>query len=317
MKALSLDMGGTHIGCALVEDRALFGSVRISSERAQTLSSMLPLITDALAGLLHAHGIRSADCQGLAMGYPGIVNTRTGEILSTLKKYEDAPHLDLARWSHDTFGLPLLIENDARMALLGEHYAGAAQDSQDIVMITLGTGIGGAAMMNGQLLRGAHHQAGCLGGHIPINYKGRRCSCGNIGCAEAEASGWSLPLVAADWPGYSSSLLAEAEAIDFRTLFDDRLAKDSVALALRTHCIDVWSAGIVANIHAYDPEIVVIGGGVMKSADLILPAIQEYVNQYAWTPWGHPDIRAVALGDKAALLGAVPLLQEDLLVTSA
>ena len=315
MKALSLDMGGTHISCAVVEDRKLIGAVSIASEQAQSLASMLPPIADALHTILRSNAIRSEDCTGLAIGYPGIIDRRTGEILSTLKKYEDAPNLDLAAWSHETFGLPMRMENDARMALLGEHYAGAAQDSQEIVMMTLGTGIGGAAMMHGKLLRGAHFQAGCLGGHIPVNYKGRTCSCGNIGCAEAEAAGWSLPLVARDWPGYSSSLLARAPVINFRILFADAVITDAVALALRQHCIEVWSANVVAGIHAYDPEIVVIGGGVINSADLILPAIQQHVNQHAWTPWGHPQIRAAALGDGSGLFGAVPLLSEDILAS--
>src|SRR6266568_4218029 len=157
MKALSLDMGGTHIGCALVEDRRLLGSVAIPSQEAQSLASMLPLIEDALYTLLRANRTRPEDCAGIAIGYPGIVDTRTGKILSTLKKYEDAPSINLTGWTHDTFGLPFRMENDARMALLGEHYAGAAQDSEEIVMMTLGTGIGGSAMMNGKLLRGAHH----------------------------------------------------------------------------------------------------------------------------------------------------------------
>ncbi len=313
MKALSLDMGGTHVSCAIVEDRKLLDCISISSERAQSLASMLPLIADALHTLLRSHAIRPEDCAGLSIGYPGIVNSGTSEILSTHKKYEDAPHLDLASWSRDNFDIPLRMENDARMALLGEHYAGAAQNYQNIVMMTLGTGIGGAAMIHGRLLRGAHSQAGCLGGHIPINYKGRTCTCGNIGCAEAEAAGWSIPLVARDWPGYSSSLLAGAPDLDFRKLFADEVKNDTVALALRQHCIEVWSANVVANIHAYDPEIVVIGGGVMKSADQVLPGIQQHVNQHAWTPWGHPQIRAAALGNDAGLLGAVPLLLEGTL----
>ncbi|HVJ08542.1 MAG TPA: ROK family protein [Acidisarcina sp.] len=311
MKALSLDMGGTHIGCALVEDRRLLGSFTIPAQRAQSLASMLPRITDTLHSLLRANTTRPEDCAGIAIGYPGIVDTRTGKIFSTLEKYEDAPNLDLEGWSRDTFGLPLRLENDARMALLGEHYAGAAQDSEEIVMMTLGTGIGGSAMMHGKLLRGAHHQAGCVGGHIPVSYKGRRCACGNIGCAEAEASGWSLPLVARDWPGYASSVLSRAPVIDFRTLFSDEVRDDAVVQEIRQHCIDVWSANVVAGIHAYDPEIVVIGGGVMKSAHLILPAIQQHVNQHAWTPWGHPQIRAAALTECAGFLGSIPLLSEE------
>jgi glucokinase len=312
MKALSVDMGGTHIGCALIEDRRILGSTSIHSEHAQSLASMLPAVGETLNALLHSNSVHPQDCAGLAIGYPGIVDTRTAAILSTLKKYEDAPDLDLTSWASDTLGLPLRMENDARMALLGERYGGAAQDSNDIVMMTLGTGIGGAAMMHGVLMRGAHSQAGCLGGHIPVNYKGRLCTCGNIGCAEAEAAGWSLPAIARGWPGFSDSLLATSPDLDFKTLFADALQYDAVALAIRKHCIEVWAADAVAGIHSYDPEVVVIGGSVIASARLILPAIQEHVNQHAWTPWGKPQIRAAALGNNAGLLGAVPLLSEDI-----
>lgn len=312
MKALSLDMGGTHIGCALIEDRRILGSTSIRSEHAQSLASMLPAIAETLNTLLRSNGVQSQDCAGLAIGYPGIVDTRTAAILSTLKKYEDAPDLDLTSWASNTFGLPLRMENDARMALLGERYAGAAQDSNDIVMMTLGTGIGGAAMMHGVLLRGAHSQAGCLGGHIPVNYKGRLCSCGNIGCAEAEAAGWSLPAIARGWPAFSDSLFAASTDLNFKNLFSDALQKDSVTLAIRKHCIEVWAANVVAAIHAYDPEVVVIGGGVIASASLILPAIQLHVNQHAWTPWGKPQVRAASLGNDAGLLGTIPLLSEDI-----
>jgi glucokinase len=310
-------MGGTHIGCAIVDDHRIVDSITISTEAAQSLASMLPLITDTLHSLLRSTSIEPEDCAGIAIGYPGIVNTQTGKILSTLKKYEDAPHLDLAGWSRKIFGLPLRIENDARMALLGEHSAGAAQHSDNVVIMTLGTGIGGAVMMHGKLLRGVHSQAGCLGGHIPVNYRGRPCPCGNIGCAEAEAAGWSLPQIIRTWPDYHLSLLAAAPVLDFRTLFSDVVQKDAVALAIRQHCIDVWAANAVAAIHAYDPEVILIGGNVIKSADLILPLIQRHVNQHAWTPWGHPQIRAAALGNNAGLLGAIPLLSENLLVPAA
>ena len=99
--------------------------------------------------------------------------------------------------------LRFAIENDARMALLGERHAGAAAGCDNVVMITLGTGIGGAAMIEGKLLRGKHAQAGCLGGHLPAKVGGRQCTCGAIGCLEAEASGWALPLWRPEWKGFA------------------------------------------------------------------------------------------------------------------
>jgi glucokinase len=311
MLALSLDMGGTHIGCAVVRDREILDSVSVDSEKAASLASLLPLIADTLGASLANAGAKPADCAGIAIGFPGIVDARTGRILSTLKKYEDAVQLDLSGWSRATFGLELRMENDARMALLGEQYAGAAQGVRDVVMMTLGTGIGGAAIIQGKLLRGAHAQAGCLGGHLPVDFRGRACSCGNIGCAEAEAAGWSLPGILRDTPGFAASSLASATALDFHTLFLEADKGDFVALEVRERCMEVWASNAVALIHAYDPELVVIGGGVMRRAGIIVPFVQNHIQKHAWAAWGKPQVRAAALGEGAALLGAVPLLSEE------
>src|ERR1700758_3040721 len=205
MLALSLDMGGTHIACGVVRDNELLGSTSLDSELGESLESLLPYITATLNRILKECGTAAEECYGVAVGFPGVVDVRNGRILSTLKKYEDAMHLDLQQWAMEHFGLRLRIENDARMALLGEQYSGAAQGVEDVVMITLGTGIGGAAMMLGKLVRGAHAQAACLGGHLPVDYRGHQCACGNVGCAEAEAAGWSLPRIVRETPGFHDS----------------------------------------------------------------------------------------------------------------
>lgn len=312
IRALSLDMGGTHVGCGLVEDERLLASTTVPSSGAHGLNSLLGTIERALHSLLEKAGLRPADCAGLAMGFPGIVDARTGKVLTTFKKYEDAVHLDLPQWSLKTFGIPLRMENDARMALLGEHHAGSAKGASDAVMMTLGTGIGSAAMIRGRLLRGVHFQAGCLGGHLPINFHGRLCTCGNIGCAEAEAGGWALPELIRAWPGFSGSTLADGEPLNFKNVFAQAGKGDLVATEVRQHCLDAWAANAVALVHAYDPEIVVIGGGVMKSSQAILPAIQQHLDQHACTSWGKPQVRAAMLGNDAALFGAIPLLLEDM-----
>jgi glucokinase len=311
MLALSLDMGGTHIGCAAVRDRQVLAWASIDSEAAENLASLLPSISEMLRRLLAEAGASFAECEGVAIGFPGIVDARTGCILSTLKKYEDAMHLDLAGWSRENFDLTIRMENDARMALLGEQYAGAAQNVHDVVMITLGTGIGGAPIIMGKLLRGVHAHAACLGGHLPVDFRGRPCSCGNIGCAEAEAAGWSMPGIVRQWPGFYSSSLAKVSKLDFLTLFAQAEQGDAVAVEVRQHCLAVWASNAVALIHAYDPQMVVIGGGVMQSAAVILPYVQEHVARHAWTAWGKTQVCAAGLGNDAALLGAVPLLLEE------
>jgi glucokinase len=312
MKALSIDLGGTHAACAIVDGAALVATETIATNRGNGLQPLLPVFLETFRRLLSKTGIAPKDCLGLALGFAGLVNTRTGRVLSTNQKYDDALGVDLPEWSQDSFGLPFRIENDARMALLGECYTGAARGISDAVMITLGTGIGGAAMVEGKLLRGKHMQAGCLGGHIPVLFTGRRCTCGSIGCAEAEASGWALPLIAAEWPGFTQSALAQHKEVGFKELFEEAERGDSVALAIRERCLHVWAADAVGLVHMYDPEIIVMGGGVMKSASAILPYVQDYVSKYAWTPWGKVQVRAAELGNHAGLLGAIPLLTEKI-----
>ena len=242
------------------------------------------------------------------IGFCGLADARIGRVISTNKKYDDAPEIDFQLWIRKEFGLPFAIENDARMALLGERHAGAARGCDNLVMITLGTGIGGAAMIEGKLLRGKHAQAGCLGGHLPAKVGGRACTCGAVGCMEAEASGWALPIMAKEWNGFRDSALADREQIDFKTVFELARAGERVATEIRDYCLQVWANASVGLIHAYDPEMIVIGGGVMQSAEVILPYIQKFVHEHAWTPWGKVRIVAAELGNNAGLFGAVPLL---------
>lgn len=310
MKALAVDLGGTHATCGLVDDRTIIDLQTLDTDRARSLQAILPLLADSFRQLLKRASLDFQDCAGVTLGFAGLVDSRQGRVVSTNKKYEDAPGLDIPGWSREMFGLKLRIENDARMALLGECYAGAARGYSDAVMMTLGTGIGGVAMIEGKLLRGKHAQAGCLGGHLPVLFNGRECNCGAIGCAESEASGWALPMVLSEWPGISGSALARYENPGFKEIFEEAANGDPISLAIRERCLNVWAVDAVGMVHAYDPEIIVIGGGVMKSADVIVPYVESYVQKHAWTPWGNVQVRAAELGNSAALMGAVPLLSE-------
>jgi glucokinase len=310
MKALAIDFGGTHATLGVVEDRNLLTSETIDTDRAKSMAAVLPRIAETFQTLLKQVSLQLKDCAGVSVGLAALVDSRIGRVVATNVKYEDSKEIDMAAWSRDTLGLPLRIENDARMALLGEFYAGAARGFTEVVMMTLGTGIGGVAMIESKLLRGKHAQAGCLGGHLPALFNGRPCNCGAIGCAEAEAGGWALPGVVKDWPGISASSLSRYPAVGFKELFDEAANGDRIALTIRDRCLNIWAVDAVALVHAYDPEVIVIGGGVMKSADVIIPYVEAYVQKHAWTPWGKVQVRAAELGNNAALLGAIPLLSD-------
>jgi glucokinase len=306
--AIGIDLGGSHATIAVVKDDRILAFDSVSLDSAKPLGPALDVFTKSIRNLLSELKMKAAECEGVALGFCGLADARSGRVVSTNKKYEDAPTIDFNAWCEHEFGLRFGIENDARMALLGERHAGAARGCDNVVMITLGTGIGAAAMIEGKLLRGKHAQAGCLGGHLPAKVDGRPCTCGAIGCLEAEASGWSLPLLAQEWKNFSTSELARRENINFQMLLELADAGDRLAGEIRNYCLRVWATGAVGLIHAYDPERIVVGGGVMRRADAILPYIQAYVNRHAWTPWGKVEIVAAQLGNDAGLFGATPLL---------
>jgi glucokinase len=309
--AISIDLGGSHATIAIVRGASLVASREVAMDSAKDLRPSLTHFASTIRGLAAQAQLSIGDCAGIALGFCGLADARTGRVLSTNKKYEDAPSIDFTAWARQEFELPFRIENDARMALLGERHVGAAQGCDNVVMITLGTGIGGAAMIEGKLLRGKHGQAGCLGGHLLAKVGGRLCTCGAVGCMEAEASGWALPLVAKEWNAFAGSGLSNLDKIDFQNVFALARDGDRVAHEIRQYCLEVWASATVGLIHAYDPERIVIGGGVMRSADVILPYIQAYADRHAWTPWGKVKITAAKLGNNAGLFGAIPLLTEN------
>jgi glucokinase len=175
-------------------------------------------------------------------------------------------------------------------------------------MMTLGTGIGGVAMIEGRLRRGKHAQAGCFGrAHSRTSLHVRR---------HWMRGGRSFWIVASrnrkGFPRYVESSLSKYSLVGFKQLFEEAQRGDEAALAIRDRCLNSWAADAIALVHAYDPEIIVIGGGVMESANIIIPYVEAHVHKYAWTPWGKVRIRPAELANNAALVGAVPLLSEEM-----
>lgn len=310
MRVLAVDCGGSHLSCALAEDKRLLAHTSVDTP-ATSLRDVLPVLARTLRDLCRSCGVPVRSCSGVGIGLPVILESSTGEILSTLNKYPDLPEIDLAAWSEREFGLPIKFENDARMALLGERIAGAAVGAEDVVMITLGTGIGGAAMLQGRLLHSRFGQAGNLGGHLTVNFRGRRCKCGAVGCAEAEASTAVLNDICREWPGFDRSALANEDNLDFEAVFRCKDSGDAVAREVLEHCLDVWSALTVSLIHAYGPELVLFGGAIMRQGEEILQPVRDYVAAHCWrTTRGLPRMETAMLGSQAALFGAAALFEE-------
>jgi len=309
--AIGIDLGGTRIKIGLVAGNKIIEKKIIEADSANGLAARLPSIKNEIDRLIQANDVIASSLQGIGLAFPGIVNPGTKKILSTNEKYDDAPGLDMEAWVSENWNTSFFIDNDARMAAVGEWKYGAGKDTNNLVIMTIGTGIGTSAIIEGKLLRGKHFQAGCLGGHFSIQLNGKKCSCGNLGCVEAYGSSWSLPETVTSDQGYANSLLALAQTIDFSVLFEAARKEDALAIQVKNSYMDVWATGIVNLIHAYDPEVVVLGGGVLNSQQDIIPYISKKVKENAWCPWGDVQIRATQLLSNAGILGVVHCLQYD------
>ncbi len=296
MTTVSVDLGGTNVKGALITDGAIVDSFSIPSRSgegiASTLSSIEPLIKEW-------QNRSRADRIGVA--FPGLVDPGKKRVVSREGKYEDAWLFDFERWAQDRFELPLVIENDALAAAAGEHAFGAAKGCDDFVLLILGTGIGAAAFMNGAPVRGKHFQAGITMGHTPRG--GNRCCacCGGTGCSESCASTWALGDMIANSP--IDSPLKDEPAPDFKLLKRYCEEGDALAGSLFSECVSAWEDVIVSLVYAYDPELVVLSGGVLKWGNELFERIKAGVLEKAWTEWGTLRFATADDPDASVLLG--------------
>jgi glucokinase len=313
--AIAIDLGGTSIKAGLAQGAGLLAAEAIAANAGEGLAPQLPRIAALVERLCAGRGLDPADCVGIGMAVPFVVDPLGQRIPSAPRaKYSDACDIDLRAWARGRFGLDLRIENDAHAALLGEWRHGAGQGSDDFVMLTLGTGIGCSVLMGGRPLRGRHFQAGVLGGHLIANpLGGAPCAaCPASGCYEAESAAQSLAPAARAHPGFAGSALAAEAEIDFAAVFRLAAAGDAVAAALRDRCLRHWTALMISLVHAYDPDRIVIGGGVSEGeeARACFPAMQDDVNRHAWLTEA-VEIRAADLGNRAGMIGAASLFTHE------
>jgi glucokinase len=311
MISLAADFGGTRIKLGIVKDATVVAQSVIPAESDRPLTERLEAVSIGLERLCEEAGVTIGECEGVGFSYPSIIDRRNARIVDHFGKFGDASAIDLRGWAEQRLNLPLAIDNDARMALIGEWRYGAGRGSDNCVLVTLGTGIGVSAVIEGQVLRGVHGQAGILGGHTTLRTDGASCVCGNIGCAELQASTSVIAGLAREHPLFAGSALAKLRLIDYAAIFALAAQGDGCALALRNRSLEIWSALAVNLIHVFDPELVIFGGGVMGSGDVILPFVRDYVSRHAHTPWGRVKVAAAELGDRAALLACEWLVHED------
>ena len=298
-------MGGTRIKIGLVKDGVILAGTKIPASAHVTLSQRLDEVAEGVDVLLEEHGCTPT---GIGIAFPGIVNSDEKRILSRYVKYPDAQKIDISSWTMKRWGVPLAFENDARAALLGEWQYGAGRGCDNLVLIALGTGVGTAALIDGKMLKGKNYLAGNLGGHISINLHGHECNCGNIGCVESEASTWALQKQVAKSSKFGISALSQEEEINFNTVFRWADKGDELALEIKSNCLKAWTMGIINLIISYDPERVVLGGGIMNSKNVIIPYVKEMIKKDIWIKDNHIELVPGEQLEYAGILGMSYLL---------
>ncbi len=304
-----IDFGGTRIKIGLVFENEIVATRNIEAASEVTFEERLNDISVEIMDLVRDTNFKIS---GIGFAFPGIVNFSTSAILSKYVKYPGAERIDLNSWSKANFNVPLVIENDARAALVGEWKHGAGIGSSNLVLVTLGTGVGTGVLVNGAPLRGKNFLAGNLGGHTTINFEGNICNCGNVGCVESESSTWALTEIARNSPDFSGSKLSQADVIDFRNLFLLAEVGDALAIELKNRCLKVWALCVINLIHAYDPEKVIFGGGIMKSSHIILPYINKMIDKHAWINSADVELVEAFQLENAGILGVYELFKQKL-----
>lgn len=310
MGIITVDFGGTMIKIGLFVNGELVHFDMIPSLSQSGMARNLVKVEDRVTEMVDQCDLPMDFFSGVAIAMPGIVDPREKKVLSINGKYSDAVGFDFRKWARDHLDLPLLfMENDANAALAGEVALGNTGGSENAALMILGTGVGTAAMIGGQLLRGAHFQAGCLGGHLIIDYRGSECTCGSYGCVEAETATWAIRRIVEREPGFPGSPLRGLADPKIRDIADRARQGDGLARKILDDLIDKWSAGAVNLIHAYDPEVFLLSGGVMNGADLFGEPLIEKIRSRAWTPYGEIDIRISSNPEQSVLFGLKSLTE--------
>lgn len=300
---LTADFGGTIVKLGLLENNDVTLYRQVKSPSSRTSDEWLPAIKDEVEEMCRSSGRELSDLEGMVWAMPMVIEPGLRRASRTFGKFDDALQEDFAQRAEAVFGLPLLLENDARAAALGEWQFGAGNGCDDVAMITLGTGIGTAIIQHGLPLRGRSGMAGNLGGlsitHLGTSDHHRVAP----GCIEGFVASWAIPQRAAEMPGFSRSSLSRVDVIDYKTIFTEAEQGDLLAIELRELAIEAWSALALNLIQSFDPARVIVGGGIMASADTILPKMREFMQRHCIQCGGDVEIVSAQLGDQAALLG--------------
>lgn len=303
-KAIGVDLGGSHVTAAVVQEDGTILSQHEQDITDREFDAVIAAVENVTKSALKE--AKNDDLAGIGIGSPGNIDLATGAVLwSPNFLWKNAP---LAERLRATFRLPIFVANDARCATLGEYMFGTGKGTENFVLLTLGTGIGGGIVSNGTLVIGNRDGAGEIGHHQIRPTDGFICGCGKIGCFEAQASGTGLLRHAvAVAPSFPRSMLLDKnkEKLGSKAIRRAAQAGDLHGLAAWRNYASDLATGL-ANIIAFtNPQRIALGGGVSSAGDFMLDAVRGRVDELTtMVPPGTTEIVIAKLGNDAGQVGA-------------
>jgi glucokinase len=310
-ETIGVDLGGTKM---LVG--ALAGTEVLYEEReastGQTEDELVELLVREVS---EAHAARP-EAAAVGLGIPATIDHERGVAVSAV----NLPLADLAIRDlvAERVGLPVFVDNDANVAAFAEHLFGAARGADDAVMLTIGTGIGGGLILNGEIYRGATGSGAELG-HTVIDINGPPCqgNCPGRGCVETMASGTAIgregQLAAESDPdSVLATMLAEGHRIDGRAVTEAAINGDPTSIAVFDLVGTRLGAALVTFANTFEPNVIVVGGGVMAAGDLLLDPARRTLRERALRPMNEIPVVAAELGPDAGMIGAAAMARIEL-----
>jgi len=320
---IGVDLGGTNIVVGVLPiDAAEADVLALKSEPTDAergakyvVDKIVLLIEEARAEVVAQFGGTRADFAGLGIGAPGPLNRQTGTVIQSPNLgWRNFPLRDLIS---NAVNLPAVLDNDANCATYGEWWLGAGRNVDTLIGLTLGTGIGGGIVLHGEIFHGVSDAAGEIG-HMTIEANGRKCPCGNYGCLEAYASGPAIARRAIEGlEAGAESLLSDLvgnklENITAATVYEAVVHGDTYANEVMRETAKFLGAGVANIVNIFNPDMIVISGGVTKAGDHLFVPLRAEVRRRAFkSALDACQITAAQLPGTAGVIGAAGVFKKD------
>lgn len=300
-----IDVGGTSVKCGLFQtDGVLVEKWEIPTRRENNGEAIIPDIAKTILDKIAERKMDKEDIDGVGIGVPGPVNER-GEVPCAVNLYWGFK--EVTKELSELTGLASKAGNDANVAALGEAWKGAAAGSGNVILVTLGTGVGGGIIVDGKIVGGAHGAGGEIG-HAAVNHEEKEaCNCGNCGCLEQYASATGIVRVAQRTLAATEeeTVLRKFPKLSAKNVLDAFKDGDKVACDVMAQVGEMLGGTLAMFACVTDPEAIVIGGGVSKAGQPLIDCIQKYYEKYAFTACKKTPIILATLGNDAGIYGSV------------